>query len=47
MRSLQRFLFGLIGLTLAMTTVTCRAEGPLAPTRAAETFQLADAALDV
>ena len=47
MRSLQRFLFGLIGLTLAMTTVVCCAEGPLAPARAAETFQLADAALDV
>ena len=47
MRSLQQFLFGLIGLTLAMTTVACRAEGPLAPARAAETFQLADAALDV
>tara|TARA_Y100001933_G_scaffold59371_1_gene59380 strand:+ start:1842 stop:4775 length:2934 start_codon:yes stop_codon:yes gene_type:complete len=47
MRSLIRLLFGLIGLTLAMTTVACRAEGPLAPARAAEAFQLADPALGV
>ena len=37
----------MLGLTLVSATNVCRAEAPLAPAAAAETFQLADPALGV
>ena len=37
----------MLGLTLVSATAACRAEGPLAPGAAADTFKLADPALGV
>ncbi len=37
----------MLGLTLVSATNVCRAEGPLAPGAAADTFKLADSALGV